>query len=98
MLAPVFALNGRAQTQKSLITERFTGRYHCGGAWRDFDFFASPVMGLLGVINAYLQMQFNTRNYIGLPVTFLHHDIVSVIAFGLLAYALYYFARKPMAK
>ncbi len=59
---------------------------------------AGGVMGLLGVINAYLQMQFNTRNYIGLPVTFLHHDIVSVIAFGLLAYALYYFARKPMAK
>ncbi|WP_035349441.1 OPT family oligopeptide transporter [Edaphobacter aggregans] len=27
----------------------------------------------------------------------LHHDIVSVIMFGLLAYSLYYFARKPLA-
>ena len=45
-LVPVFAQNSR-----SLVSERFTGRYHCGGAWRDFEFFASPVMGLLGVVD-----------------------------------------------
>ena len=27
---------------------------------------------------------------------FLHHDVVSVIMFALLAYSLYYFARKPL--
>jgi len=59
---------------------------------------AGGIVGLLGVINAYLQMQFNLKNYVGLPHTFLSHDIVSVIAFLLLAYALYYFARKPMEK
>ncbi|HET6205582.1 MAG TPA: oligopeptide transporter, OPT family [Terracidiphilus sp.] len=59
---------------------------------------AGGLMGLLGVINAYVQMQFNMPNYIGFPRTFLSHDIVSVIAFVMLAYSLYYFARKPIGK
>jgi putative OPT family oligopeptide transporter len=59
---------------------------------------AGGLMGLLGVINAYVQMQFNMPNYIGFPHTFLSHDIVSVIAFLMLAFSLYYFARKPMGK
>jgi putative OPT family oligopeptide transporter len=59
---------------------------------------AGGIMGLLGVINAYLQMKFNVPNYIGLPQGFLYHDIVSVIAFAALAFALYYFARKPLNK
>jgi hypothetical protein len=45
-LVPAFAQNHR-----SLFSERFTGRYHCGGAWRDFEFFASPGVGLLGVVD-----------------------------------------------
>jgi len=59
---------------------------------------AGGIVGLLGVINSYLQMKFNLKNYIGLPHTFLYHDAVSVIAFLLLAFSLYYFARKPMGK
>ena len=59
---------------------------------------AGGIMGLLGVINAYLQMKFSMPNYIGLPQGFLYHDVVSVIAFAALAYALYYFARKPLNK
>ncbi len=59
---------------------------------------AGGMMGLLGVINAYLQMKFNRPNYIGFPRTFLSHDIVSVIAFLMLAFSLYYFARKPIGK
>ena len=59
---------------------------------------AGGLMGLLGVINAYLQMKFNRPNYIGFPRTFLSHDIVSVIAFLMLAFSLYYFARKPIGK
>jgi putative OPT family oligopeptide transporter len=57
---------------------------------------AGGIVGLLGVINAYLQMQWGTRNYIGFHPAFLQHDWISVIAFALLAYALYYFARKPV--
>ena len=29
----------------------FTGRYRCGGLWRDFEFRVTPVMGLLGVVD-----------------------------------------------
>ena len=62
-LVPAFA-----QNNKSLVSERFTGRYHCGGAWRNFDFFASPVMGLLGVVDpdegvtASINMSFHSFN------------------------------------
>ena len=62
-LAPVFA-----QNNASLVSQRFTGRYHCGGAWRDFEFFASPVMGLLGVVDpdegvtASINMSFHSFN------------------------------------
>ena len=59
---------------------------------------AGGIMGLLGVINAYLQMQWSIRNYIGFHPAFLQHDWISVIAFALLAYSLYYFARKPLKK
>ena len=59
---------------------------------------AGGIMGLMGVINAFVQMKFSLPNYIGLPHGPLYHDLVSVIAFLLLAYALYYFARKPLSK
>ena len=57
---------------------------------------AGGIMGLLGVVNAYLQQKFELPNYISLPHTFLFHDIVSVVAFAALAFSLYYFARKPL--
>ena len=59
---------------------------------------AGGIMGLMGVINAYLQMQFSMPNYIRLPHGFLYHDFTSVLAFGALAFALFYFARKPLKK
>ncbi|MGC9224866.1 MAG: OPT family oligopeptide transporter [Terracidiphilus sp.] len=59
---------------------------------------AGGIMGLLGVINAWLQMKFGWPNFIGLHIPALDHDWISVVAFAALAYALYYFARKPMEK
>ena len=59
---------------------------------------AGGVVGLLGVINAWLQMKFDWNNPIGWPHTFLYDPWVSVVAFALLAYSLYYFARKPLKK
>jgi putative OPT family oligopeptide transporter len=59
---------------------------------------AGGVVGLLGVINAWLQMKFDWSNPIGWPHTFLFNSWVSVVAFALLAYSLYYFARKPLKK
>jgi putative OPT family oligopeptide transporter len=57
---------------------------------------AGGIVGLLGVINAYLQMKLGWPNYIGFHPTFLQRDWISVLAFGALAFALYYFARKPV--
>lgn len=57
-----------AQNQPNLTSQRFTGRYHCGGAWRNFDFFASPGMGLLGVpdpdegVTANINVSFHSAN------------------------------------
>ena len=59
---------------------------------------AGGIMGLLGVINAYLQMKLGWPNYVGLHISLLQHDWISVLAFAALAFALYYFARKPMGK
>ena len=59
---------------------------------------AGGIMGLLGVINSYVQMKWTLPNYIALPHGILYHDVVSVISFTALAYALYYFASKPLAK
>ncbi|MGB8099962.1 MAG: oligopeptide transporter, OPT family, partial [Terracidiphilus sp.] len=51
---------------------------------------AGGIVGLLGVINAYVQMQWSIPNYIGLHFGVLQHDWISVIAFAALGYALYY--------
>jgi putative OPT family oligopeptide transporter len=59
---------------------------------------AGGIMGLLGVINAWLQMKFGWPNYIGFHIAALQHDWISVVAFAALAYSLYYFARKPLKK
>lgn len=62
-LLPAFAQNSH-----SLVSERVAGRYHCGGAWRDFQFVVSPVMGLLGVVDpdegvtASINMSFHSFN------------------------------------
>ncbi len=60
---------------------------------------AGGIVGLLGVaIKAYEQLA-DTHVPIQFPETnFLHHDVVSVLMFGALAFSLYYFARKPMSK
>src|SRR6185312_1301996 len=68
LLLFVALLPACAQNNRSLVSERFTGRYHCGGVWRDFEFFASPVMGLLGVVDpdegvtASINMSFHSVN------------------------------------
>ena len=41
---------------------------------------------------------YDNRDLLNVPHTFLDNSWVSVIAFGLLAFSLYYFARKPLKK
>ena len=55
-------------------------------------------MGLIGVALQGYETTFGKQNPIGWPHTFLYNPWVSVVAFALLAYSLYYFARKPLKK
>jgi len=62
---------------------------------------AGGIVGLLGVAVKLLEGVSEQRGghwqlWRFNEVNFLHHDWVSVIMFGLLAYSLYYFARKPL--
>jgi putative OPT family oligopeptide transporter len=59
---------------------------------------AGGIVGLIGVALQGYETTFEKPNPIGWPHTFLYNPWVSVIAFGLLAYSLYYFARKPLKK
>ena len=56
-------------------------------------------MGLIGVaLKAVEATYFDNRDLLNLPHTFLDNNYVSVAAFAALAFALYYFARKPLKK
>jgi uncharacterized oligopeptide transporter (OPT) family protein len=59
---------------------------------------AGGIMGLMGVAFKFYETTWNKDNPIGLPHTFLFNDGISVLAFGALAFSLYYFARKPLKK
>ena len=59
---------------------------------------AGGIMGLIGVgLKAY-EATFNKGDLLNFPHTFLDNNFVAVLAFGALAYSLYYFARKPLKK
>jgi putative OPT family oligopeptide transporter len=59
---------------------------------------AGGIVGLLGVALQGYENFFEKSNPIGWPHTFVYNPWVSVVAFALLAYSLYYFARKPLKK
>jgi len=61
---------------------------------------AGGIAGLIGVaLKAVEATYMENRDILNFPSgTILDHTWVSVIAFGLLAYSLYYFARKPLKK
>jgi hypothetical protein len=55
-------------------------------------------VGLCGVALKAYEATFNKGDILNFPHTFLDHMPVSVLAFLLLAYSLYFFARKPLKK
>ncbi len=58
---------------------------------------AGGIVGLLGVALKLYEAAVGREDIFLLPATNpLHHDWVSVVMFGLLAFSLYYFARKPL--
>ena len=48
-LAFVLAVSASAQEHSARIFDPFTGRYHCGGRWTEFQFKIVPVTGPLGM-------------------------------------------------
>ena len=59
---------------------------------------AGGIVGLIGVALKAYEATFNKGDILNFPHTFLDNNVVSVLAFAALAYALYYFARKPLQK
>ncbi len=59
---------------------------------------AGGIVGLIGVALKAYEATAGKGDILNFPHTFLDHTGVSVAAFALLAYSLYYFARKPLKK
>jgi uncharacterized oligopeptide transporter (OPT) family protein len=59
---------------------------------------AGGIVGLIGVALKGYESTFDKGDILNFPHTFLDNDYVSVLAFAALAFALYYFARKPLKK
>ena len=60
---------------------------------------AGGIVGLIGVaLKGYETTFKDSRDLLNFPHTFLDNNYVSVLAFAALAFALYYFARKPLKK
>jgi putative OPT family oligopeptide transporter len=59
---------------------------------------AGGIVGLIGVALKAYEKTYDKGDILNFPHTFLDHAGVSVAAFALLAYSLYYFARKPLKK
>jgi hypothetical protein len=59
---------------------------------------AGGIVGLIGVALKAYESTFNKGDILNFPHTFLDNNFVSVLAFGALAFSLYYFARKPLKK
>jgi putative OPT family oligopeptide transporter len=59
---------------------------------------AGGIVGLMGVALKVYEATFNKGDILNFPNSVLNNTAVSVLAFGLLAFALYYFARKPLKK
>jgi putative OPT family oligopeptide transporter len=57
---------------------------------------AGGIVGLMGVALKLYEAATNRNDVLKFPKTFLSHDYVSVGMFALLAFSLYYFARKPL--
>ena len=55
-------------------------------------------VGLFGVALKASEATMGKGDILNFPHTFLDHTGVSVVAFALLAYSLFYFARKPLKK
>ncbi len=83
---------------KSGEEEELKGEISPGSLYASGLIAAGGIMGLMGVALKLYESIVHKENIITLPHTFLYNDWVSVGMFCLLAFSLYYFARKPLKK
>ncbi len=88
----------RAVAQSSGRTAETESEISPGSLYASGLIAAGGIVGLLGVALKAYENFFDKSDLLLFPATnFLHHDGVSVLMFALLAFSLYYFARKPLA-
>jgi hypothetical protein len=88
----------RAVAQNSGRTAETESEISPGSLYASGLIAAGGIVGLLGVALKAYENFFDKSDLLLFPATnFLHHDGVSVLMFALLAFSLYYFARKPLA-
>ena len=87
----------RAITQSSGRTAETESEISPGSLYASGLIAAGGIVGLLGVALKAYENFFDKSDLLLFPATNpLHHDWVSVLMFALLAFSLYYFARKPL--
>jgi hypothetical protein len=88
----------RAVAQSSGRTAETESEISPGSLYASGLIAAGGIVGLLGVALKAYENFFDKNDLLLFPATNpLHHDWVSVLMFALLAFSLYYFARKPLA-
>jgi uncharacterized oligopeptide transporter (OPT) family protein len=88
----------RAVAQSSGRTAETESEISPGSLYASGLIAAGGIVGLLGVALKAYENFFDKNDLLLFPSTNpLHHDWVSVLMFALLAFSLYYFARKPLA-
>jgi putative OPT family oligopeptide transporter len=79
-------------------TAEFEGEISPGSLYASGLIAAGGIVGLLGVALKLYEAATGKINIAQLPHTFLYNQGVSLLMFALLAFSLYYFARKPLKK
>ncbi|HEX6494747.1 MAG TPA: oligopeptide transporter, OPT family [Acidobacteriaceae bacterium] len=88
----------RAVAQSSGRTAETESEVSPGSLYASGLIAAGGIVGLLGVALKLYEAATDKSDILQFPASnFLHHDWVSVLMFALLAFSLYYFARKPLA-
>ncbi|MGA9717388.1 MAG: oligopeptide transporter, OPT family [Acidobacteriaceae bacterium] len=88
----------RAVTQSSGRTPETESEVSPGSLYASGLIAAGGIVGLLGVALKLYEAASDKSDIVQFPATnFLHHDWVSVLMFALLAFSLFYFARKPLS-
>ena len=86
----------RAAAKRATATSELGEEISSGSLYASGLIAAGGIVGLLGVVLKLYEAATGRTALPSMPHTFLYHDGVSVLMFALLAFSLWYFARKPL--